>query len=116
MKISEFKKLIREEVSKILKEEDNFSSDILKNLQAERTAQQRKFIAWAKAQAAKQNVRLNFNGDSMVTASISKLERYNILTPELMEKWKNAPEGSAENDLWEGLSVVFTRYKIMPAM
>lgn len=51
MKPSELRNLIREEVKKALRED--FSDDIVKDIQAERTAQQRKFIAWAKATAAK---------------------------------------------------------------
>jgi len=113
MKTQEFRKLIREEVRKALKEEDSFGDEIAKQIQAERLAQQRKFIAWAKQAAAKQNTSLNFNGDAMVTVSMSKLERKGILTLELVEKWKAAPEGSAENDLWQGLTVLLTRYKIL---
>ena len=113
MKTQEFRKLIREEVRKALKEEDSFGDTIAKQIQAERLAQQRKFIAWAKQAAAKQNTNLNFNGDAMVTVSMSKLESKGILTLELVEKWKAAPEGSAENDLWQGLTVLLTRYKIL---
>ena len=113
MKISEFRKLIREEIRKVVNEEESFGSDIVKQIQAERLAQQRKFIAWAKAAAAKKNINLNFNGDSMVTVSMSKLQKNDMLTSELLDKWKNAPEGSEENDLWQGLTVLLTRYKIL---
>ena len=113
MKISEFRKLIREEIRKVLKEEDSFGDEIAKQIQAERLAQQRKFIAWAKATAAKQNTKLNFNGDAMVTVSLSKLEKKNMVNREMLDKWKAAPEGSEENDLWQGLTVLLTRYKIL---
>ena len=113
MKITEFRKLIREEVRKVIKEEESFGDDIANQIQAERLAQQRKFIAWAKATAAKQNTKLNFNGDAMVTVSISKLQRKNMLTKDLLDKWKAAPEGSEENNLWQGLTVLLTRYKIL---
>ena len=113
MKASEFRKLIREEIRKVIKEEESFGDDIAKQIQAERLAQQRKFIAWAKATAAKQNVGLNFNGDAMVTVSLNKLERKNMVTGEMLDKWKAAPEGSEENDLWQGLTVLLTRYKIL---
>ena len=99
--------------SKIIKEEESFGDDIAKQIQADRLAQQRKFIAWAKATAAKQNIKLNFNGDAMVTVSLSKLERKNMLTKDLLDKWKAAKEGSEENDLWQGLTVLVTRYKIL---
>ena len=111
MKTQELRKLIREEVKKALSED--FSDDIVKDIQAERTAQQRKFIAWAKAAAAKQNTKLNFNGDAMVTVSLSKLQRKGILTKELIDKWKAAAEGTVENDLYQGLTVLLTRYKIL---
>ena len=55
MKASEFRKLIREEIRKVIKEEESFGDDIAKQIQAERLAQQRKFIAWAKAAAAKKS-------------------------------------------------------------
>jgi hypothetical protein len=113
MKTSEFRKLIREEIKNVLKEEDSFGDDIAKQIQAERLAQQRKFIAWAKATAAKQNTKLNFNGDAMVTVSLSKLEKKNMVNREMLDKWKAAPEGSEENDLWQGLTVLLTRYKIL---
>lgn len=113
MKASEFRKLIREEVRKVIKEEESFGDDIAKQIQAERLAQQRKFIAWAKATAAKQNTKLNFNGDAMVTVSISKLQRKNMLTKDLLDKWKAAPDGSEENDLWQGLTVLLTRYNLL---
>ena len=113
MKITEFRKLIREEVRKVIKEEESFGDDIAKQIQAERLAQQRKFIAWAKATAAKQNTKLNFNGDAMVTVSISKLQRKNMLTKDLLDKWKAAPGGSEENDLWQGLTVLLTRYNLL---
>ena len=113
MKITEFRKLIREEVRKVIKEEESFGDDIAKQIQAERLAQQRKFIAWAKATAAKQNTKLNFNGDAMVTVSLSKLETKGMVTREMLDKWKAAPEGSEENDLWQGLTVLLTRYKIL---
>jgi hypothetical protein len=113
MKISEFRKLIREEVRKVFKEEESFGDDIAKQIQAERLAQQRKFIAWAKASAAKQNISLNFNGDTLVTASLHKLEGKNILTREMVDEWKAAPEGSEKNDLWQGLSVLVTRYNVL---
>jgi len=113
MKVSEFRKLIREEVKKIIKEEESFGDDIAKQIQAERLAKQRKFIAWAKATAAKQNTKLNFNGDAMVTVSLSKLEKKNMVNREMLDKWKAAPEGSEENDLWQGLTVLLTRYKIL---
>lgn len=113
MKLTEFKKLIREEIKKALKEEDSFGDDIAKQIQAERLAQQRKFIAWAKQTAAKQNTSLNFNGDAMVTVSMNKLQRKGMLTHDMIEKWKTAPEGSEENDLFQGLSVLLTRYKML---
>jgi len=113
MNKSELQKLIREEVRKVLKEEESFGDDIAKQIQAERLAQQRKFIAWAKATAAKQNTKLNFNGDAMVTVSLSKLEKKNMVNREMLDKWKAAPEGSEENDLWQGLTVLLTRYKIL---
>jgi len=113
MNKSELQKLIREEVRKVLKEEESFGDDIAKQIQAERLAQQRKFIAWAKATAAKQNTKLDFNGDAMVTVSLSKLEKKNMVNREMLDKWKAAPEGSEENDLWQGLTVLLTRYKIL---
>ena len=113
MKASEFRKLIREEIRRVIKEEESFGDDIAKQIQAERLAQQRKFIVWAKATAAKQNIKLNFNGDAMVTVSLSKLQRKNMLTKDLLDKWKAAKEGSEENDLWQGLTVLVTRYKIL---
>ena len=112
MKASELRKLIREEVKKALSED--FSDNIVKDIQAERTAQQRKFIAWAKAAAAKQNIkRLSFQGDAMVTVSMSKLQKKGILTKELVDKWKAAAEGTAENDLYQGLSALLTRYNVL---
>jgi hypothetical protein len=112
MKITELQKLIREEVKKALRED--FSDDIVKDIQAERTAQQRKFIAWAKATAAKKNIKsLSFQGDAMVSVSLSKLQRKGLLTKELVDGWKAAAEGSAENDLYQGLSVLLTRYNIL---
>ncbi len=114
MKTTELRKLIREEIRKVIKEEDSFGDDIAKQIQVERLAQQRKFIAWAKATAAKKNIKsLSFQGDAMVTVSLSKLQRKNILTKELVDKWKAAAEGSMENDLYQGLSVLLTRYKIL---
>ena len=113
MKAFEFRKLIREEIKRVIKEEESFGDDIAKQIQAERLAQQRKFIAWAKATAAKQNTKLNFNGDAMVTVSLSKLEKKNMVNREMLDKWKAAPEGSEENDLWQGLTVLLTRYKIL---
>lgn len=112
MKASEFRKLIREEIRKVIKEE-SFGDDIAKQIQAERLAQQRKFIAWAKATAAKQNTKLNFNGDAMVTVSLNKLESKNMVTGAMLDKWKAAPEGSEENDLWQGLTVLLTRYNLL---
>lgn len=111
MKSTELRNLIREEVKKALNED--FSSDVIKSIQADRTAQQRKFIAWAKATAAKQNIKLNFNGDAMVSVSLSKLQRKNMLTKELVDGWKAAAEGSVENDLYQGLSALLTRYNIL---
>ena len=117
MKITEFRKLIREEVRKIIKEEESFGDDIAKQIQAERLAQQRKFIAWAKATAAKKNIKsLSFQGDSMVYVSLSKLQRKGLLTKELVDGWKDAAEGSVENDLYQGLTVLLTRYKILRVM
>lgn len=113
MKITEFRKLIREEVHKVLNEADDFASNIEKQIVADRLAQQRAFIAWAKSEASKQNIKLNFNGDALVTVSLSKLESKGILTRELLEKWKAASEGSKENNLYQGLSVLVTRYKIL---
>jgi len=113
MKITEFRKLIREEVRKMVKEDDSFGDSVVKQIQAERLAQQRKFIAWAKKTAAKQNTSLNFNGDAMATVSMSKLERKGMITREMLDKWKAAPEGTEENDLWQGLSVLLTRYKML---
>ena len=117
MKITEFRKLIREEVRKVIKVQESFgddvADDIAKQIQAERLAQQRKFIAWAKATAAKQNTRLNFNGDAMVTVSMSKLADKGMITREMIDKWKAAPEDSEENNLWQGLSVLLTRYKML---
>ncbi len=112
MKTQLLRKLIREEVKKALSED--FGEDIVKDIQAERTAQQRKFIAWAKAAAAKQNIKsLSFQGDAMVTVSLSKLQRKGILTKELIDKWKAAADGTEENDLYQGLTVLLTRYKIL---
>ena len=113
MKASEFRKLIREEIAKVLREEDSFGDDIAKQIQAERLAQQRKFIAWAKQAAAKQNTSLNFNGDAMVTVSINKLDTMGILTQSLLDRWKAAPAGSKENNLWHGLTALLTRYKLL---
>ena len=113
MKAFEFRKLIREEIRKVIKEEESFGDVIAKEIQAKRLAQQRKFIAWAKTTAAEQNTKLNFNGDAMVTVSLSKLEKKNMITPEMIDKWKAAPEDSEENDLWQGLTVLLTRYKIL---
>ena len=114
MKKLEFRALIREEIKKALAEEENFGSEIEKKILADRLAQQRAFIAWAKSEAAKRNIRLNFNGDAMVTVSMSKLEKSGIITADLIEKWKAASEGSKENNLYQGISVLLTRYKLLP--
>ena len=113
MKVSQLRQLIREETSKVLKEENSFGDDIAKQIQAERLAQQRKFIAWAKKAAEKQNTSLTFNGDAMVTVSINKLDKKGILTQSLLDKWKAAPAGSEQNDLWHGLTALLTRYKLL---
>ena len=105
MKTSEFRKLIREEVRKVLKEEDSFGSEVEKKLKEDQLRLQRMFIAWAKEEAKKQNVSLNFNGDAMVTVSLNKLERINVLTPELVKKWV-----SEENELLDGLKALLSRY------
>ena len=49
----------------------------------------------------------------MVTVSMSKLQKKGILTKELVDKWKAAAEGTAENDLYQGLSALLTRYNIL---
>jgi hypothetical protein len=113
MKAQELKQLIREEVSKILTENDSFGDEVIKRIQAERLAQQRNFIKWAKKAAG--NMSLNFNGDSLVTVSINKLFRKGILTPEVIQKWEQAPEGSEENELFQGLSALLTRYRLLRA-
>ena len=105
MKVLELRKLIREEVRKVLKEEDSFGSEVEKKLKEDQLRLQRMFIAWAKEEAKKQNVSLNFNGDAMVTVSLNKLERINVLTPELVKKWV-----SEENELLDGLKALLSRY------
>lgn len=49
----------------------------------------------------------------MVSISLGKLQSKGILTKELVDKWKAAAEGTAENDLYQGLSVLLTRYNIL---
>ena len=105
MKTSELRQIIKEEVRKVLKEEDSFGSEIEKIIKEDQLRLQRMFIAWAKAEAKKQNMSLNFNGDAMVTVSLSKLERKGILTPELLKKWK-----SSNNELLDGLAALLSRY------
>jgi len=113
MKVSQLRQLIREEIKNTLKEGDSFVDDMEKQIQAERLAQQRKFIAWAKAAAAEKNIeRLSFQGNTMVTISLSKLIDKNILTKKLLDKWEAAAKGSAENNLYQGFVVLLTQYKI----
>lgn len=112
MKKSEFRSLIREEIKRALAEEETFGSEIEKKIQAERLAQQRAFIAWAKAEAATRNVSVSFQGQTMIVAAITKLVETGILTMDLLEKWKSSPSGSKENDLYQGLSVLFDRYSL----
>ena len=49
----------------------------------------------------------------MVTVSLNKLERKNMVTGAMLDKWKAAKEGSEENDLWQGLTVLLTRYNLL---
>jgi len=110
MKQSELRSLIKEEIKKIFEENENFGSDIEKQMRAERTSQQREFISWAKQEADKRKIgRISFQGKYLVLAALSKLESKGILTQELIDTWKAAPEGSKENNLYQGLSVVIDR-------
>lgn len=116
MKKSELRSLIKEEIKKIFEENENFGSDIEKQIRAERTAQQQEFISWAKQEADKRKIgRISFQGRYLILAALSKLNSKGILTQKLINTWKAAPEGSKENNLYQGLSVIINRHNLTNA-
>lgn len=116
MKITEFRKLIREEIKKALNEDygNDIINDLIKNIQVDRTAQQRKFVTWAKTAAAKKNITsLSFQSASLIDAALSKLSRKGVLTADMVADWESSPAGSEENDLFQGLTVLADKASII---
>jgi len=106
MNKTEFRKLIREEISKVLKEEESFGDQIEKEIAAKILADKRAFQAWAKAAAAKKKVEISFQGPMLVTAAINALYRAGVLNDKLLTKWQSAPVDSKEGQLYSGLAAL----------
>ena len=109
MKVSEFRKLIREEISKALNEaEGDIGSEVIdkivKKMSKEVLDAKRAFQDWAKSEAAKKNFSIpGLRGSDMISATLGKLGRKNILNPELVKKWKQASPDSPEGKILKGL-------------
>lgn len=107
MKVSEFKKLIREEIRKVLTEDESFgdivTSGIEKQIRADILSKRRAFMAWAKDAAKNKGTTISFQGPTMVWAALSKLSRIGVINQQLVDKWKSSPAGSTDRDLYDGL-------------
>ena len=102
----DFKKIIREEVRKALKEEASFGDQIEKEMSAKILADKRAFQAWAKAGAAKKKVYISFQGPMLIRAALTALYNADILTDKVISKWQSAPADSKEGQLFSGLTAL----------
>lgn len=107
MKKQELRDLIREEIHKVLSEDESFgdmvASDIEKQIKADILEKRRAFMAWAKNAAKERNMTISFQGPTLIQAGLSSLARKGIINKQLVDGWKSSPEGSAERSLYDGL-------------
>jgi len=103
---TEFRQLIREELRKVLKEEESFGDQIEKEMSAKILADKRAFQAWAKAAAAKKKVDISFQGPILIRVALNALYNADILTHRVITKWQSAPADSKEGQLLSGLTAL----------
>lgn len=107
MKTQELRKIIREEISKVLKEEESYGDQIEKEIVANVLADKRAFQAWAKAEAAKKKLEISFQGPMLIRVALNELYRAGVLNDELLRKWESAPVDSKDRQLYDGLVALF---------
>ena len=113
MKKQELRDLIREEIHKVLNEDESFgdmvASNIEKQIRADILKKRRAFMAWAKNAAKKKRTTISFQGPTMIWAALRALERIDVLNQRLLDKWESSPAGSPERDLYDGLESFATQ-------